>query len=100
MGSVIAYGPSCEHTFKNILDWRGEGGRVYFYQAELPYHDDDINIVGYNVDYSVQHHEAHGVGVYIIGQPKAVHAAIRVPPSAKMTNMFEWVIGGSASQFH
>merc|ERR1712014_458803 len=98
---VIAYGVQVEHQMGNLLDWHGEGGQLYFYQAELNYADNDINIVGYNVDYSLQQHTAYGLGVYIIQHnPSAVHAAIRVPPTALVKNMWDAVIGGSHSQFH
>jgi len=99
--SVTAYGVQVEHNHGNLLDWHGNDGSLFFYQAELPYADNDINIVGYNVDYNVQSHRAYGLGVYIIHHtPSAVHASIRVPPTATVSNMWSWAIGGSGSQFH
>lgn len=98
---VTAYGVQVEHNFGSLLDWHGDDGRLYFYQAELPYHDNDINIVGYNVDYNVKSHLAYGLGVYIIhNTPSDVHAAIRVPATGKIFNMWSWAIGGSGREFH
>ena len=37
---VTAYGLAVEHTDQDQVVWRGERGRTYFYQCELPY---DVN---------------------------------------------------------
>jgi hypothetical protein len=34
---VTIYGLAAEHTLGDLVLWRGERGRVYFYQCELPY---------------------------------------------------------------
>ena len=31
------YGLAVEHTLKDLTVWRGERGRTFFYQSELPY---------------------------------------------------------------
>ena len=35
--SRIVYGLQAEHTMEDQVYWRGNGGKVYFYQNELPY---------------------------------------------------------------
>ncbi|CAK0810061.1 unnamed protein product [Prorocentrum cordatum] len=65
---VTIYGLAVEHTLKDLTVWGGQGGRVYFYQSELPYDVNqdwgDAGYVGYRVLDSVGTHEAHGIGVY------------------------------------
>lgn len=65
---VTMYGLAAEHALKDIVQWKGERGRVYFFQAELPY---DVSqdygekgYAGYRVDDSVRVHEAWGIGIY------------------------------------
>lgn len=65
---VIMHGLAVEHTEQHNTIWNGEGGKVMFYQNELPY---DVNedfgnngYVGYKVDENVKTHLAKGVGVY------------------------------------
>lgn len=65
---VVMYGLAAEHSLKDIVQWKGERGRVYFFQAELPY---DVSqdygekgYAGYRVDDSVHVHEAWGIGIY------------------------------------
>ena len=89
------------------MSGRGEGGRVFFFQAELPYHDYNFGaggFVGYGVDALVQSHKAYGIGVYIIGGALRVKSAIRAPlssaaPSVEFTNMVTLVLGGQTAQF-
>mmetsp|Transcript_21908 Transcript_21908/g.49436 ORF Transcript_21908/g.49436 Transcript_21908/m.49436 type:complete len:549 (+) Transcript_21908:1-1647(+) len=72
---VTMYGLFVEHTLGDMTYWEGEDGKTFFYQSELPY--DAMDAVsagkarttpfagaGYRVADHVQHHEAHGVGVY------------------------------------
>jgi hypothetical protein len=35
--NVTVYGLASEHTLGNLVEWSGNGGRVYFYQSEFPY---------------------------------------------------------------
>lgn len=37
---VTAYGLAAEHTLEHIVDWKGDYGATYFYQAELLYDND------------------------------------------------------------
>jgi len=65
---VTIHGLAVEHTEQHNTIWNGEGGKVMFYQNELPY---DVTekfgedgYVGYKVDENVKTHIAKGVGVY------------------------------------
>jgi hypothetical protein len=67
--NVTVYGLFVEHQYKNLVQWNGEDGRVFFYQAELPYTQGDFGhngFVGYSVDLNVQRHSAVGLGVYVV----------------------------------
>eukprot|EP00936_MAST-01D_sp_MAST-1D-sp1_P001228 g1228.t1 len=105
--NVTTYGLAVEHQMGDLVSWRADGGRVFFYQSELPYHDGSFGtngFAGYALDEAVRSHEAHGVGVYIIGGELRVKSAIRAPlsdvaPSIAFTNMVTLVLGGQTSQF-
>merc|ERR1712038_867297 len=65
---VTIHGLAVEHTEQHNAIWNGEGGKVMFYQNELPY---DVNekfgengFVGYKVDSNVKTHLAKAAGVY------------------------------------
>ena len=71
--NVTIYGLFAEHFQEYQTLWNGEGGRVYFYQSELPYdapdqsrwqHDGVPGYASYKVADHVQRHEAWGLGVY------------------------------------
>jgi len=67
--NVSMYGLAVEHTVGNLVHWKGEEGRLYFFQSELPYDVTqesfaDKGYAGYHVDDSVLKHTAYGVGVY------------------------------------
>ncbi len=71
--NVTIYGLFAEHFQEYQTLWNGEGGRVYFYQSELPYdapdqsrwqHDGVPGYASYKVADTVNHHEAWGLGVY------------------------------------
>lgn len=66
---VTIYGLFVEHQFKDLTQWNGEDGRVFFYQSELPYNDGDFGAsgyTGYSVSLKVQKHTAVGLGVYVV----------------------------------
>ena len=66
---VTAYGLAVEHTDQDQVIWRGERGRTYFYQCELPY---DVNqtmfgdkgYAGYRVAAAVKKHKGEAIGIY------------------------------------
>ncbi|MFT7776323.1 hypothetical protein [Roseateles sp.] len=72
---VTIYGLFVEHFQKAQVVWQGNGGRVYFYQSEIPYdpptQPEWTSATGrghaaYQVGDSVTRHEAWGLGVYSV----------------------------------
>ncbi len=70
---VTWYGLFVEHFQEYQTLWNGDGGRVHFYQSELPYdpptqadwtHDGVNGYASYKVADNVKTHEAWGLGVY------------------------------------
>ena len=70
---VTMYGLFVEHFHQYQTLWNGNGGRVYFYQSEMPYDVPDqgswmnngVNgYASYKVADSVTSHQAYGVGIY------------------------------------
>ena len=111
--NVTMYGLAVEHFQKYQTVWNGEGGRVYFYQSEMPYdppnqtawrNDGNGNgYASYKVADSVTDHRAWGVGVYCYFRDAAVVAdrAIEVPPGVEsgFTDMVTfWLNGASGSE--
>ncbi|URN95126.1 MAG: discoidin domain-containing protein [Candidatus Pristimantibacillus lignocellulolyticus] len=89
---VTIYGLFNEHHEEYQTLWNGNGGRVYFYQSEIPYdppsqdrymsHDGTVNgYAAYKVADHVTTHEAWGLGVYanFTDGPVKLHNAIEVP---------------------
>ncbi|GFZ79456.1 hypothetical protein GCM10008018_26160 [Paenibacillus marchantiophytorum] len=90
--NVTLYGLFNEHHNEYQTLWNGNGGRVYFYQSEIPY---DVpnqaawmsqngtvkGYASYKVADSVTSHEAWGLGVYAYFKDAAVklESAIEVP---------------------
>jgi hypothetical protein len=74
--NVTAYGLFVEHFQEYQVIWNGNGGRVFFYQSEIPYDPPNQNAwrsaagvngwASYKVANSVTSHEAHGLGVYSV----------------------------------
>lgn len=72
---VTVYGLFVEHFQQAQVVWRGNGGRVYFFQSELPY-DPPTQAAwrspgarghpAYLVDPAVTRHEAWGLGIYSV----------------------------------
>ena len=90
---VTIYGLFNEHHEQYQTLWNGNGGRVYFYQSEMPYDvPDQASWMGgtakgyasYKVADAVTSHEAWGVGVYCYFRDAAVKANSAVEaPAAK-----------------
>jgi hypothetical protein len=66
--NVTIYGLAVEHTSKHQTVWRGENGKVFFYQCEFPY---DVGIDfghagyrGYLIEESVKAHSLISPGIY------------------------------------
>ena len=73
--NVTLYGLFVEHCQGYQTVWNGNGGRVYFYQSEMPYdppdqaawrHGDVNGFASYKVADGVKTHEAWGLGVYTV----------------------------------
>ena len=76
--NVTAYGLFVEHFQEYQIIWNGNGGRVYFYQSEIPYdpppNRQDLwtsapgvnGWASYKVADSVTSHEAWGMGIYSV----------------------------------
>ena len=72
---VTIYGLFVEHFQAEQVVWRGNGGRVYFYQSEIPYDpptqaqwtsSTGRGFAAYKVANNVTRHEAWGLGVYSV----------------------------------
>ncbi|MEP7706100.1 hypothetical protein [Paraglaciecola sp. 25GB23A] len=70
---VTIYGLFNEHFQAYQTLWKGEHGRTYFYQSEIPYHPPSIEewnddgkpgYASYKVADNVQNHQAYGLGIY------------------------------------
>ncbi|WP_260703302.1 coagulation factor 5/8 type domain-containing protein [Edaphobacter flagellatus] len=98
---VTAYGLFVEHYQQYQVLWKGNGGRTFFYQSEIPYDVPDQagwrsapNVDGfasYKVADNVTSHEAHGLGVYSVFRHPDVKLtrAIEVPktPGVRFEHM-------------
>lgn len=97
---VTIYGLFVEHFQQEQVLWRGNGGRVYFYQSEIPYDPptqgewtsgSGRGYASYKVADSVTRHEAWGLGVYsVFLQPDVLlDRALEVPqrPGVRLHHM-------------
>ena len=75
---VTIFGLFNEHFQEYQTVWKGERGRVYFYQSEIPYDPPSHEAwrsgsregyASYKVAEHVQVHEAHGLGIYSFFRP-------------------------------
>jgi hypothetical protein len=94
--NVTAYGLFVEHHQQFQVLWRGERGRTYFYQSEIPYDPPDQQSyrsapgvngwASYKVADSVTSHEAWGLGIYSVFRHPNVNLtrAIEVPVKPKV----------------
>ena len=102
---VTAYGLFVEHFQEYQTLWNGNGGRVYFYQSEIPYdppsqgewqHAGKNGWASYRVADSVTTHEAWGLGVYcVFQQPVQLDSALETPnaPGVAMHHMVTLWLG-------
>lgn len=104
---VTIYGLFVEHCQEYQTIWNGNGGRVYFYQSELPYdppsaaawsHGNVAGYASYKVGDKVTTHEAWGLGVYCVfyAAPVVAENAIETPaaPGVKMHHMVTLRLAG------
>jgi hypothetical protein len=106
---VTIYGLFVEHYQEFQVVWNGDGGRVYFYQSEIPYDPPDQpsytsapgtnGWASYKVADSVTSHEAWGLGIYSVFRNRGVtlSRAIEVPkgPNVKFHNMITVRLGNN-----
>jgi hypothetical protein len=101
---ITVFDLKVEHVYKDHVYWKGENGKMIFLQEELPYHylsfGSDGN-VGYRVDPAVTTHDAHALGVYIVGVCGNMTnvTAISAPETASLHNMVAWDNGEDVSAF-
>jgi hypothetical protein len=87
---VTIYGLFNEHFQEYQTLWKGNNGKVYFYQSEMPYdpptadawqHDGVKGYASYKVADNVKTHEAWGIGIYNVfyNAPVIVDNAIETP---------------------
>ena len=105
--NVTFYGLFVEHCQEYQTIWKGNGGRVYFYQSEMPYdppsaeawrHGAINGFASYKVADTVTSHEAWGLGVYCVfyAAPIVAENAIETPATAgiKMRHLVTIRLGG------
>jgi hypothetical protein len=106
---VTIYGLFVEHYQEYQVIWKGDGGRVYFYQSEIPYDPPDQasytsapgtnGWASYKVADSVSSHEAWGLGIYSVFRNRGVTLtrAIEVPnkPNVKFHSMITVRLGNN-----
>ncbi len=103
---VTLYGLFVEHCQGYQTLWNGNGGRVYFYQSEMPYdppdqaawRQGDVNgFASYKVADQVKTHDAWGLGVYSVFHASDIVAddAIETPtvPGVRMHHMVTLRLG-------
>ena len=94
--NVTIYGLFVEHFQEYQVIWNGNGGRVFFYQSEIPYDPPNQDAwrsgsgvngwASYKVADSVTSHEAFGLGVYSVFTNPGIFLsrAVEVPNSANV----------------
>jgi hypothetical protein len=109
--NVTVYGLFNEHFQEYQTLWKGENGKVYFYQSELPYdppavdawkHDGTRGYASYKVADNVKKHEAWGLGIYCYFPklPVIVTNAIETPVAVENEihhKMIFWLNGNKQS---
>jgi len=90
---VTMYGLAVEHTLQDLVQWAGDSGETYFFQAELPYDVTqdfgDHGYVGYRVLDNVASHKAYGIGVYHFFRDFAVTVKRGIAVPEWLENSFE-----------
>lgn len=113
--NVIMYGLFVEHFQEYQTIWNGNGGRLYFYQSEIPYdvpnqesfmsHDGTVNgFASYKVGDDVTSHEAWGLGIYSYNRDAEIdiNSAAEVPDveGVKVHNVCSVVLNGHKGISH
>ncbi|KAI0816536.1 hypothetical protein GGR55DRAFT_240864 [Xylaria sp. FL0064] len=109
---VTIYGLFSEHHKEYQTLWTGNGGRLYFYQSEIPYDPPNQRswmsgttngFASYKVADTVTNHEAWGLGIYSYfrDSPTKLENAIEVPegPGVKLHHLTTvWLTGTPGSE--
>lgn len=109
---VTIYGLFNEHHKEHQTLWTGNGGRLYFYQSEIPYDPPNQQswmygrtkgFASYKVADTVTSHEAWGMGIYSYfrDSPTKLENAIEVPetPDVKLHHLTTvWLTGTPGSE--
>ncbi|MCR5836210.1 MAG: sialidase [Lachnospiraceae bacterium] len=113
--NVIMYGLFVEHFQEYQTIWNGNGGKLYFYQSEIPYdvpsqeefmsHNNTVNgYSSYKVADEVTDHEAWGLGIYAYNRDAEVdiNSAAEVPDveGVKIHNIVSVVLNGKPGISH
>jgi hypothetical protein len=107
--NVTIYGLFVEHYQQYQVLWNGNGGRVYFYQSEIPYDPPDQRSytsapgvngwASYKVADNVTSHEAWGMGIYSVFRNRDVvlTRAIETPekPNVKFHSLITVRLGNN-----
>jgi len=100
--NVITYGLAVEHELEDLVQWYGENGQAYFFQAEFPYDvtEEQFGIPGYTgfrVDSAVTQFQGYGFGVYCYFRDYVVTVAngIVTSPSAQVTSPLTVFLSGN-----
>ncbi|KAI1304411.1 hypothetical protein F5Y03DRAFT_179151 [Xylaria venustula] len=110
--NVTVYGLFNEHHKEHQTLWTGDGGRLYFYQSEIPYDPPDQKswmcgttngFASYKVADTVTSHEAWGLGIYSYfrDSPTKLENAIEVPavPGVRLHHLTTvWLTGTPGSE--
>ncbi|KAI1335498.1 glycoside hydrolase family 55 protein [Xylariaceae sp. FL0016] len=110
--NVTIFGLFNEHHKEYQTLWNGEGGRLYFYQSEIPYDPPNQEAwkagktngyASYKVADTVRTHEAWGLGIYSYfrDSPTKLESAIEVPQAAgvKLHHLTTvWLTGVAGSE--
>jgi hypothetical protein len=104
---VTLYGLFVEHCQEYQTMWNGNGGRVFFYQSEMPYdpptqaawsHGGVRGYASYKVADAVTTHQAWGLGIYCVfhSAPVVADSAIETPavPGVMISHMVTIRFGG------
>jgi hypothetical protein len=108
---VICYGQFMEHHQQYQTVWKGNNGRNYFFQNEMPYdvqnqtdvaHDGINGWASYKVGDSVTTHEAWGLGIYanFNQKPIKVDYGIQTPdvPGIKFHHIYLKSLGSNQGE--
>lgn len=113
--NVTAYALMVEHYHEYQTIWNGNGGKVFFYQSELPYdvpnqeawmsNNGTVNgFASYKVADNVTSHNLYGAGIYSYHRDARIdlNSAIEIPDTAnvKITNACTVMLAGNPGISH